>query len=439
MSDQPNTPPPAIQKPPTAPESMQPPPADFRSAQDRMTAEIRNIWKDQKKDLPPPGQSPTSAMKNGQQPAPAAPAAPAATTQPAKPDAAAAPAEATPPAADPKRTSVFDKTPKAPEPAKEQPDPFANIKPPEGMSEASQQGWKALKEEAANKIREAQRKADEAHARLETFQKAAPAESAELQRLKDEVKAAHDRLAVLDVQSHPDFAKQYSEPKLRALSEAKEILDFNGKTADLNVLLQKPMKDFNAAVAEMTSQMNGMDANVVQSALRNAYKIAADEKNALANAGNLRESLQSKVAAEQKKAFETTWGKFDGAEGFLQTLDASPDMSPEEQAEIKSYNEAVAATRQTAEQYAFGRLDPQNAAKIAGKAAILDTLTKVVVPRMEREYQQLVKDRNALAAELKAIREAKNPGNFSTTPGTQAPDPKSAYQEARASLKAAFR
>lgn len=433
MSDQPNTPPPAEQKAPTPPTHMQPPPADAPALQEAaLRNSIKDLWKDARKDLPPPGQQPTSTLKNGQPPPPAQqPPAQQQQQEVAPPKQEAAPAEQ-------KRTSVFDKTPKAeaPKPAE---DPFANIKPPEGMSEASQQGWKALKEEAAKKIQEAQRQAADAMTRLSTFEKAAPAESAELQKLRDDHKAALDRLAVLDVQSHPDFAKQYSEPRLKALTEAKEILDFNGKNADLTKLLHLPMKEFNAAVAEMTNQMNGMDANVVQSSLRNAYKITNEEKAALANAGALRESLSSKVAAEQKKAFEQTWGKFDGAEGFLQTLDIAPDMSPEEQAEIKSYNDAVAATRQTAEQYAFGRLDPQNAAKIAGKAAILDTLTKVVVPRMEREYSQIVKERNALLAELKGIREAKNPGNFTTTPGTAPSDAKSAYEQAKAGLKAAFR
>jgi hypothetical protein len=437
MSDQPPSPPPQGQPAPTPPTHMQPPPADAPAAQEAaLRNSIKELWKDSRRDLPPPGQQPTSALKNGQPPPPA--------QQPPKQEAPPVKQEAQPAKTDPapaqeqKRTSVFDKT-KPAEAPKPPEDPFANIKPPEGLSEASQQGWKALKEEAAKKIQDAQRRADEALAKLNTFEKAAPAESAELQKLRDEHKTALDRLAVLDVQSHPDFAKQYSEPRLKAISEAKEVLDFNGKTADLTQLLHKPMKEFNAAVAELTHQMNGMDANVVQSALRNAYKITNEEKAALANAGNLRQSLESKVAAEQKKAFEQTWGKFDGAEGFLQTLDITPEMSPEEQAEIKGYNDAVVATRQTAEQYAFGRLDPQNAAKIAGKAAILDTLTKVVVPRMEREYSQLVKERNALLAELKGIREAKNPGNFSTTPQSQQGDPKSAYNEARAALKNAFR
>jgi hypothetical protein len=66
-------------------------------------------------------------------------------------------------------------------------------------------------------------------------------------------------------------------------------------------------------------------------------------------------------------------------------------------------------------------------------------MVNVVVPRMNKEYSQVLSERNALLAELKAIRGAKNPGNFSTTPAAATNDPKVAYEQARSAMKAAFR
>ena len=249
-----------------------------------------------------------------------------------------------------------------------------------------------------------------------------------------------DRLAVLDIQSHPDFINQYKEPKLKALNEAKEILSYNGNdSADLAQLMAKPLKDFNKTVAEMTREMNGMDATTVQASLRQAYKLAQEEKNALGNASGLREQLESKSALESKKAFEETWGNFGGAENFLSTVEIPEDAAPEEKSELSAYNQAIQQVRQNAEKYAFGRIDSRTAAQVASKAAILDTMVNVVVPRMNKEYSQILSERNALAAELKAIRGAKNPGNFSTTPSANTNDPKVEYQKAREGLKAAFR
>ena len=344
---------------------------------------------------------------------------------------------------DKKQVSVFEKLNKKDEKKGESApveDPLAHIEAPKEMSEKASEHWNRLKKEAQTKIADAEKRYKEAQSQIETYKKATPAETAEVEKLKSDYKAAMDRLAVLDIQSHPDFINQYKEPKLKALNEAKEILSYNGNdSADLAQLMAKPLKDFNKTVAEMTREMNGMDATTVQASLRQAYKLAQEEKNALGNASGLREQLESKSALESKKAFEETWGNFGGAENFLSTVEIPEDAAPEEKTELSEYNQAIQQVRQNAEKYAFGRIDSRTAAQVASKAAILDTMVNVVVPRMNKEYSQILSERNALAAELKAIRGAKNPGNFSTTPSANTNDPKVEYQKAREGLKAAFR
>ncbi len=302
-------------------------------------------------------------------------------------------------------------------------DRYADIAPPEGLSEKGQQGWKALKTKANDDVRAAQAALQTAQSELETLRKATPADLADVNKLKADHQAALDRLAVLDLQSHPDFTRQYAEPKKAALAEATAVLAYQDKpiTTDLAALLSKPMKDFAAEVATMTKDMNAMDATTVQTALRNAYKIEGAEKAALTQASQLKSSIEAKTAQQQKQAFEETWGNLGEAGGFLKPALIPDGVTPEAKAELEAYNASIPSVRTTAEQYAFGRVDPKAATLIASKAAVFDFVSKTVVPRMEKEFAQVVSDNQRLAAELTAIKAAKGSGGFETTPGADTP------------------
>lgn len=296
-------------------------------------------------------------------------------------------------------------------PAPEAIDRFADIVEPEGISEAGKKGWKALKTKADSDIKAAEKRLADAEAQLSTLRKATPAETADTERLREEHKNALDRLAVMDLQNHPDFTRQYSEPKARAIADAAEVLAYNNKPAIDPILLGKSQKDFNAAVAEMTQDMNSMDATTIQTAMRSAYKIANDEKAALSQAGDLRAGIEAKNAMQTKQAFEEVYGSL-GFENLITPKEAPAESTAEQRAEVAQYNEALSKTRSMAEKNAFGRLSPKDAAAVATKAAYLDVMVQHVMPVLEKGYSAVVAERNALAKELQAIKGLKAPGSF---------------------------
>ncbi len=328
-----------------------------------------------------------------------------------------APAAAPPPV----ETPPVATTPPAPELV----DRFSDIKEPEGISEAGQKGWKALKTKAETEIKTAEKKLADAEAQLNLLRKATPAEVADVERLKTEHKNALDRLAVLDLQNHPDFTRQFVEPKAKALAEASEVLGYNGKAALDPSILGKSQKDFNAAVAEMTKDMNSMDATTVQTAMRQAYKLSGDERAALAKASELRSGMAEKEALQTKQAFEKVYGNL-GFENLISPKEAPADATPEGKAEVAAYNQALAQTRTIAEKNAFGRLSPDEAATVATKAAYLDIMVQHVVPVLEKGYAAVVAERNALAEELQAIRGLKQPGSFTAPAETDTGEKKDA-------------
>ena len=355
-------------------------------------------------------------------------AKPAATAAPAGAPATGAPAEASKPAAgaEAKPAAIaptevkppVEPPPNPPEAAPADTDIFADIKPPEGLSEKGMQGWKALKTNANKEITEAKRKLDAALAEIDTLKKATPAEKADVERLRAEHQAALDRLSVLDVQHHPDFVNKYVAPKEKAISEAKTLLSDNGITdaVDFDAMMGKSRAEFSKAVSELTSKMQDFDRTAFVTSMRDAYRLTGEAKSALANANDLKAGIESRTAAKQKQAFEETWGHLGDADNFLKPAEIPATASPEEKAELTAYNAALPSVRQAAEANAFGRLDAKGVAAIATKAAVLDFVIKTTIPRINKEFSTVVQERNQLAEELKAIKAAKGAGSFESTP-----------------------
>lgn len=348
---------------------------------------ISKIWNSDKAP-------PANLIKSPTEAAPAVPAAPIETIVP--------PVEA--------KTAAT-----VPEPVKaitEPIDRFADIAEPEGISEAGKKGWKALKTKADTELKATEKKLADAEAQLATLRKATPADIADVERLKAENQKALDRLAVLDLQSHPDFTRQYSEPKAKALSEANEVLSYNGKDAiDPNLLFAKSQKDFNAAVAEATKDMNAMDAMAVQSSLRAAYKLTGEESQALSKAGELRAGIEAKTAQQSKQAFEEVYGNI-GIESILQPRQAPDSATADERAEVEMFNQKLSSFRSMSEKNVFGRLSPKDAAALGIKAAALDLIVSDILPVADKGFKVVVAQRDSLIKELQAIKGLKSPGSF---------------------------
>lgn len=280
-----------------------------------------------------------------------------------------------------------------------------DIPEPKGMTPENLANWKTWREQAKKEINEAKNEKAALAAQLETYKKATPADNEKAARLETQLKEAQDRLAVFDLKSHPDFRKQYVEPKQNALKEAAEIVAYNGKEGvDLAAILELPQKDFNAKVSELTKDMNGMDATTVQAALRQAHKLTADEKGALSQAGELKKQLESKAALQARKAFEDTRSEFTTKVPEIQTPEGA---SPEKIAEIQAYNDARKEAMAEAERYSFNPMNEREVAQVAQQAAALKVVAKHIIPSLTRERDQAVALNRELAAELAAIKKSK--------------------------------
>ena len=253
-------------------------------------------------------------------------------------------------------------------------------------------------------------------AQQEALAKAAPQDTAEQERLRAEHKAMADRLALVDLKNHPDYVRQYEVPKTAALAEAKEVLDYNEIPANLESLMGKSLKEFSAEVSKLTKDMNSMDATAVQTSLRNAWKINNDATAALSKSQELAKALSEKSAHAQKQAVEKVWGTFKEAESILAKRPVPEGATPEELAEITSYNEAVQGLRSNYERNAFGRMTEEETAKMALKATTFDFIQTHGVKMMDRAYKGM--EARALAAEkqLNELKAARSPGNMGGDP-----------------------
>ena len=263
-------------------------------------------------------------------------------------------------------------------------------------------------------------------AQQETLAKAAPQDTAEQERLRAEHKAMADRLALVDLKNHPDYVRQYEVPKTAALAEAKEVLDYNEIPSNLESLMGKPLKEFSAEVSKLTKDMNSMDATAVQTSLRNAWKIHNEATAALSKSQELAKALSEKSAHAQKQAVEKVWGTFKEAESILAKRPVPEGATPEELAEITSYNEAVQGLRSNYERNAFGRMTEEETARMALKATTFDFIQTHGVKMMDRAYKSM--EARALAAEkqLSELKAARSPGNMGGDPQkATASEPKS--------------
>ena len=311
------------------------------------------------------------------------------------------PAAAEPPKADAKPAD------KPAVPAEREP---LDIPEPKDMSPENLGNWKTWREQAKKEITD-ERKAREAlAAQLEVYKKATPADSEKATRLEARTKELEDKLAVYDLKGHPDFVKQYVEPKRNALKEAGEIVAYNGKEGvDLAALLELPQKDFNAKVSELTKDMNGMDATTVQAALRQAHRITNDEKGALSKAGELKQQLEAKAAAQAKAAFPETRTEVTSQ---LPELSIPDGASEAKVAEINAFNKARSDALAEAETYSFGRMSEKEVARVSHQAAMLKPVATILIPALQRDLKASNDMVAQLASELAAIKKGKTAPAF---------------------------
>ncbi len=376
----------------------------------------------QKAIVPPPNSTDASAARSFEQ------ARQDRITQAIKPKAVEAAKPVTPPPAEavkaaeppktdaPKVPTVFEKKDVAPPAAAPDVDPVEKMRLPDNASADSVTNFNSLAKVAKERKVLADNLAKElADLRSKSANPAQPnvAEQAEIQRLRDEHKAATDRLAILDIQSHPDFARQYVEPKKAALAAAAEVIAYNEKAVpEMAALLTKPMKEFNAVVSELTKDMNPADASTVMQSLRQARDLHGKEQQALSSSSELRTQLQAKTQLEQKRAFDSVAAE---AVPAFAKMEITETMSAEARATALDYNQSVDGIRARAESRAFGKISERDVANMAFKEVAFEHMVKHAIPVLEKH----VSAQNGVIAELTAELTKLKGGNGPANLGTQ--------------------
>jgi hypothetical protein len=350
------------------------------------------------------------------------PAKVSATTKQEKP--VDAKVESVKPVAEPakKPTSIFDKIKPAtvtkPEAAKPAEKPAVDLSQDaeeklqlhSNASPETVAGWKSIKEinkQLRSKASEVEAEAARVKAELAELRQRVP-DPTEVDRLRKEHEAATKRLAELDLRSHPEFRRQYVEPKEKLAGEIATLLQDNAvEGVDLGAILNKPRADFAKSVSEVADRLNDFDRTAFMGSMREMYRIQQEEGQALSKAGELSASLQKRTQDQQRAAFEEVYKE---GTSHLQPFEVAADAPTEERAAAEAYNKSLAGIRERAEQAAFGRLGEKDVAKIALKAATLDHFFEHAVPHIEREIGKRDELIASLQKELQGLK-AQTPGN----------------------------
>lgn len=292
-------------------------------------------------------------------------------------------------------------------------DELLKIELPKGSSEGQQKNWQRARsalESYKATVSAKDKELAELRSKLEISTKTtANPPTADYEAAKAQVKELSERLARVDYANSPEFLAKYKVPQDSALAEAQEVLTYNDKKADLRTLLGKSPKELNAALADVTKGMNSVDQATVINAVRQAAKLESGAQEALKNAKANVENQQQRVLYQNRASFDQTWSRNNTAQS-LQKHEIPTDIDPQSKAYLEAYNAGVDSIRTTAEKYAFTPLSPDDTALVAQKAATCDFYEKHGIPAMDRFLNSLAAERDALAAENKALKAARNPG-----------------------------
>jgi hypothetical protein len=298
-----------------------------------------------------------------------------------KPDAAPAP----------KRTSIFD----AP---KEEKKPDAAAPTEEVDDGIPENDWKAAK--AARK--ELARKLKENEDRLARYHQEVP-DIDEVKRLKEEHKTFSDRLSILDWQNHPDFHRQFIEPKKKVINDITTIFQEAGiEGVDVAGLLTKPRVELAKTIAALDEKLDPFSAGEVKMALREGMKLNQAEREALAKHAELRKAIKEQEQTRMRTAFEDAQ-KTESFSTMTKPFDLSADAPEDKKARWKAFNDALPTIRQSAEKYAFSAADERTMASVATKAANYDFFTKHAFPQMMADYQEAMGTIKQLSEKLSSL------------------------------------
>lgn len=219
------------------------------------------------------------------------------------------------------------------------------------------------------------------------------------------------RLLILDIESNPDFRREFIAPRSAAEQEARNILEANGVTGvDIAAMLAKDPVAFRRDLSETAAKLKtGLDQADFAQAMRTAHTLRQRQGEAMSKSDELRTALNQRTVLQHRQAFEMTYAETLGA--MPQTeLTAPVGATPEVIQQVTGFNTALRGIRAEAERIALGTSDPKQIASASLKAAAYEFQVRHALPIMSKAIAY----RDATIADLQgqlAALKARNPNN----------------------------
>lgn len=208
------------------------------------------------------------------------------------------------------------------------------------------------------------------------------ATKARMAQLETQIKDYDAKLKVYDLQSHPDFVKQYVEPERNAAAQLSNLFKMEGvEGVDVAKLLALDGKKFAQAVSEALEDLTPFSRTTATQLFHQAKQLQQARSEALTKTDELREQFRQQQLVRARAAFD------DVGKGYAETLlpmAVAENASPEEKAAADAYNAALAQVNTISEKLAFSATDERTVADMAHKAARFDFIVNHAMPRFEQ-------------------------------------------------------
>ena len=271
----------------------------------------------------------------------------------------------------------------------------------EPKDEKAKAGWNELKT-IANSARDEAAKYRAEVEELKAKQTVDPAAHAatdervkELETLNEQMSS---RLKLLDLQSHPDFQKEFVMPREAKLKEMQSYVD---EEVPLGAILQLPPKEFAAKISEVASEMDDFAKTQLYTMARDYRNLSVKANEALKNVDTTSESFAAANKAQSKQVFDQVAAQYSQSNMFI-PQEIPDDATPELKAKLEAYNAGYQSIGQEAENMAFGQVDQVGVAKMAHEAALYRFVMKHGLPRLGSVVGDQLKTATARVKELEA-------------------------------------
>lgn len=288
-----------------------------------------------------------------------------------------------------------------------------SIATPDNMSTDSMKGWDALK----SKAKDFEAKSQQLEKELESYRSN---QGNVDPKIVEEHKQMSERLRQIDLESHPDFVRSFTEPMRKHSEKIDTVLKESGfDDITASSLLALDRKEMQDRVQDIADSLGVFDKQDFLSSITSVMELRANKDEALKNAEQFKQQTGELHKRQMKDVFNQTFDKFVGGieSDFYEEIKIPDGSSEQDRKAFEEYNESVKNIRARSEAYASGTISPEGIAEVSTKAAHFEHFVSHVMPRFESALDNVIAERDALAREIAQLKGTKPPA-----PGTRRGD-----------------